>query len=99
MVINSFSKYHCMTGWRIGWNVVPQDLLSAFNIIQQNAYINAPTVAQVAALAAMDCVAELDGNVDTYRCNRTLLLEGPAQPPLHPHVFPQNSFPPTSILI
>jgi aspartate/methionine/tyrosine aminotransferase len=53
IVINSFSKYYCMTGWRIGWMVVPDDLLRRTQILQQNLFISAPTLSQVAAIAAL----------------------------------------------
>eukprot|EP00740_Mantoniella_antarctica_P022304 CAMPEP_0198684034 /NCGR_PEP_ID=MMETSP1468-20131203/11597_1 /TAXON_ID=1461545 /ORGANISM="Mantoniella sp, Strain CCMP1436" /LENGTH=401 /DNA_ID=CAMNT_0044428565 /DNA_START=26 /DNA_END=1231 /DNA_ORIENTATION=+ len=76
LVINSFSKYHCMTGWRIGWCVVPPALRGAMRALQQNLFINAPTIAQHAALAAFDCDDELGKHVDRYRENRAILLEG-----------------------
>eukprot|EP00667_Euglena_gracilis_P012160 EG_transcript_12479 len=75
-VINSFSKYYSMPGWRIGWVIVPEELVDAVNKVQQNAFINAPTIGQIAALAALDCTEELNINVETYRHNRALLLEG-----------------------
>ena len=75
-VINSFSKYFSMTGWRIGWMVVPQDHVRVIERLAQNLFICPPHVSQVAALAAMDCDAELQGNVDVYRRNRALMLEG-----------------------
>jgi aspartate/methionine/tyrosine aminotransferase len=53
IVINSFSKYYCMTGWRIGWMVVPRDLLRRTQMLQQNLFISAPTLSQVAAIAAL----------------------------------------------
>jgi aspartate/methionine/tyrosine aminotransferase len=73
-VINSFSKYYSMTGWRIGWMVVPPDLLRSVECLAQNLYISAPTLSQHAALAAFDCTAELDANVARYAENRALLL-------------------------
>ncbi len=76
IVINSFSKYWSMTGWRIGWAVVPDDLHDAFERMQQNLYICASHVSQVAATAAMDATEELDGHVARYATNRTLLLDG-----------------------
>jgi aspartate/methionine/tyrosine aminotransferase len=76
IVINSFSKYYSMTGWRIGWAVVPDDLHDAFERMQQNLYICAAHVSQVAALAAMDATDELDAHVARYAANRTLLLDG-----------------------
>jgi len=75
-VINSFSKYFSMTGWRVGWMVVPQDHVRVIERLAQNLFICPPHVSQVAALAAMDCDAELQGNVDVYRRNRALMLEG-----------------------
>lgn len=78
-VINSFSKYHSMTGWRVGWMVVPEDHVRTVERLAQNMFICAPHVAQVAALAAMDCTAELDANIDIYRTNRELMIEGLAK--------------------
>ncbi|MEQ6204197.1 aminotransferase class I/II-fold pyridoxal phosphate-dependent enzyme [Sulfitobacter sp. HNIBRBA2951] len=75
-VINSFSKYFSMTGWRIGWMVVPEDHVRVIERIAQNMFICAPHASQVAALAAMDCNDELQGNMDVYRANRALMLEG-----------------------
>jgi aspartate/methionine/tyrosine aminotransferase len=74
IVINSFSKYYSMTGWRLGWMVVPQDLLRAVEVLAQNLYISPPTLAQVAALAAFEATQELDENVARYRANRDKLL-------------------------
>jgi aspartate/methionine/tyrosine aminotransferase len=75
-VINSFSKYFSMTGWRIGWMVVPEDQVRVVERIAQNMFICAPHASQVAALAAMDCTDELDANMQVYRENRALMLEG-----------------------
>ena len=77
-VINSFSKYHCMTGWRVGWCVVPQALRPAMNALQQNLFINAPNIAQIAAAAALDpeCDAVLRGHVAKYARNREILMAG-----------------------
>tara|TARA_R110002020_G_scaffold95937_8_gene230039 strand:+ start:4627 stop:5769 length:1143 start_codon:yes stop_codon:yes gene_type:complete len=75
-VINSFSKYFSMTGWRIGWMVVPEDQVRVVERIAQNMFICAPHASQVAALAAMDCEDELQANMDVYRANRALMLEG-----------------------
>lgn len=74
-VINSFSKYFSMTGWRIGWMVVPEDHIRVVERIAQNMFICAPHVAQVAALAAMDS-QDLNANIDVYRSNRQILLDG-----------------------
>jgi aspartate/methionine/tyrosine aminotransferase len=75
-VINSFSKYFAMTGWRIGWMVVPEDHIRTVERLAQNLFICAPHVAQVAALAALDCVDEMEANRATYAENRRLMLEG-----------------------
>jgi len=75
-VINSFSKYFSMTGWRVGWMVVPEDQVRVVERIAQNMFICAPHASQVAALAAMDCGAELEANMDVYRANRALMLDG-----------------------
>jgi aspartate/methionine/tyrosine aminotransferase len=75
-VINSFSKYFSMTGWRVGWMVVPQDQVRVIERIAQNMFICAPHASQVAALAAMECEDELQANMDVYRANRALMLEG-----------------------
>ena len=75
-VINSFSKYFSMTGWRIGWMVVPEDHVRVVERIAQNMFICPSHASQVAALAAMDCHAELDANLDVYTRNRKLMLEG-----------------------
>jgi len=74
IVINSFSKYFCMTGWRLGWLVVPENLIRPLECIAQNLYISAPAIAQKAALAAFDCIDELEANVARYAANRDLLL-------------------------
>ena len=76
VVINSFSKYWSMTGWRLGWIVVPDSLIDAVERLQQNLYICAPHISQVVALAAFDATEELDGHVERYRHNRAILLDG-----------------------
>ena len=75
-VINSFSKYFSMTGWRVGWMVVPEDHVRVIERISQNMFICAPHVSQVAALAAMDATDELQENMAVYRANRSLMIEG-----------------------
>lgn len=76
VIVNSFSKYWCMTGWRIGWLVLPEDLVRPVECLAQNMFISAPHVAQVAALAAMDCAAELEAKKAAYARSRSRLLEG-----------------------
>ena len=74
-VINSFSKYFSMTGWRVGWMVVPEDHIRTIERIAQNMFICPPHASQVAALAALDGVDECEANLTTYAENRRLLLE------------------------
>jgi aspartate/methionine/tyrosine aminotransferase len=76
IVINSFSKYFCMTGWRIGWMVVPQSLLRAVERLQQNFAISVPTLSQIAAQAAFDGRDELENIKHGYEENRRILLDG-----------------------
>jgi aspartate/methionine/tyrosine aminotransferase len=75
-VINSFSKYFSMTGWRIGWMVVPEAHVRRVERLVQNFFICAPHASQVAALAALDAVEELEANLAVYRANRALMLDG-----------------------
>ncbi len=75
IVINSLSKYYCMTGWRIGWMVVPERLIRAAERLQQNLYICAPTLSQIAATAAFDATEELDRIKAGYARNRQHLLD------------------------
>ena len=75
IVINSFSKYFSMTGWRIGWMVVPQTLVRVVERLAQNFYISPPAIAQAAALGAFDGMEELEANRRVYEQNRALLLE------------------------
>ncbi len=76
IVINSFSKYFSMTGWRIGWTVLPTDLVTRVDRLAQNLVICPPALSQHMALAALDCRDELDGHVVRYAENRRILLEG-----------------------
>ena len=75
IVINSFSKYYSMAGWRLGWLVVPPDLLPRARACVGNLFLTAPSLAQHAGLVAMDSRDELDGHLATYRRNRALLLD------------------------
>jgi aspartate/methionine/tyrosine aminotransferase len=74
VVVNSFSKYFSMTGWRVGWLVLPPDLVRPVECLAQNMFISAPHISQVAAEAAFDCHAELQANVARYRRSRDHLL-------------------------
>jgi len=74
IIINSFSKYYSMTGWRLGWMLVPPDLARSVECLAQNFYISPPALSQIAALPVFGCRAELDGHVARYRANRDLLI-------------------------
>jgi aspartate/methionine/tyrosine aminotransferase len=74
VVVNSFSKYYSMTGWRVGWLVVPPELVRPIERLAQNLYISPPAVAQVAALGAFAGRDELEANKQVYAQNRALLL-------------------------
>ena len=76
IVVNSFSKYFSMTGWRIGWTVLPSDLTGLFDRLAQNLVICPPAISQHIAVAALDCRDELDQHVARYASNREILLEG-----------------------
>ncbi len=75
VIINSFSKYFSMTGWRLGWMVIPEDLMRAVECLAQNLFISAPTLSQIGGVAAFDCEDELSANILKYRANRDFLLE------------------------
>ncbi|WP_431203003.1 pyridoxal phosphate-dependent aminotransferase [Bradyrhizobium betae] len=76
LVINSFSKYFCMTGWRVGWMVVPDVLVRPIERLQQNLSISVPSLSQIAAEAAFDGAAEMEAIKHGYQENRRILIEG-----------------------
>ncbi|QOZ68980.1 pyridoxal phosphate-dependent aminotransferase [Bradyrhizobium arachidis] len=76
LVINSFSKYFCMTGWRVGWMVVPEILVRPIERLQQNLSISVPALSQIAAEAAFDGAAEMEEIKHGYQENRRILIEG-----------------------
>ena len=76
MVVNSFSKYFCMTGWRVGWLIAPEPLVRPIDRLQQNFAISVPTLSQIAAEAAFDGVAEMEAIKHGYEENRRILVEG-----------------------
>jgi aspartate/methionine/tyrosine aminotransferase len=75
IVVNSFSKYYCMTGWRIGWMVLPEELVRPVERIAQNLYISPPDISQRAAIAAFEAKEELEAVKAGYAANRRLLLD------------------------
>src|SRR5205085_9332391 len=76
VIINSFSKYFCMTGWRIGWMVAPEPLVRPLDRLQGNLAVSVPTLSQIAAEAAFDGRAEMEAVKHGYEENRKILLEG-----------------------
>jgi len=76
LVINSFSKYFCMTGWRVGWMVVPEVLVRPIERLQQNLSISVPTLSQIAAEAAFDGREEMEAIKRGYEENRRILIDG-----------------------
>ncbi|PZU09179.1 aminotransferase class I/II-fold pyridoxal phosphate-dependent enzyme [Sphingomonas sp.] len=75
LIVNSFSKYYSMAGWRLGWLVVPDALIDKARARMGNLFLTPPSLAQHAGLVAFDCRDELEGHVVTYRRNRALMLE------------------------
>ena len=75
LIVNSFSKYFSMVGWRLGWLLAPKDHVHRARAYVGNLYLTAPSLSQHAALAAMDARDELEGHLEVYRRNRALLLE------------------------
>lgn len=75
VIVNSFSKYYSMAGWRLGWLVVPPELIGAARARMGNLFLTPPVLAQHAGLVAFDCEEELEANLSTYRANRALMLD------------------------
>ncbi|MDF1596886.1 MAG: aminotransferase class I/II-fold pyridoxal phosphate-dependent enzyme [Acidimicrobiia bacterium] len=76
VVVQSFSKYFSMTGWRLGWLVLPEEMIRPVERLAQNLFISPPTLSQLAGIAAFDCSEELDANVARYAENRRILIGG-----------------------
>lgn len=79
IVVQSFSKYYSMTGWRLGWLILPEDLVRPVERLAQNLFISAPALSQAGAIAAFECTEELDANVARYAANRRILMSGLAE--------------------
>lgn len=92
LIINSFSKYYSMAGWRLGWLIVPHDCLDAARARMGNLFLTPPALAQHAGLRAFDCGEELDGYVRTYARNRDLLLDAMPQLGLQRIAPPDGAF-------
>lgn len=91
-VVNSFSKYFSMTGWRVGWMIVPQDHVRRVERLAQNMFICASHAAQRLALHAMDCTQELDANRAVYAANRALMIAGLKDAGLSKFAPPDGAF-------
>ena len=91
-VINSFSKYFSMTGWRVGWVVVPADHVRRVERLAQNMFICAPHASQALALAAFDCKEELDSHLAVYSANRDLMVAGLTKAGLGKFAPPDGAF-------
>lgn len=89
VVVNSFSKYYSMAGWRLGWLVVPSELIEPARARMGNLFLTPPSLAQHAGLAAMDSRDELEGHVAAYARNRALMLDGVARLGLS-HIAPPD---------
>ncbi|MDJ0954079.1 MAG: aminotransferase class I/II-fold pyridoxal phosphate-dependent enzyme [Acidimicrobiia bacterium] len=92
VVLQSFSKYYSMTGWRLGWLVLPEHLVRPVERLAQNLFISPPTLSQYAALAAFDAAEELDANVARYATNRRVLLDGLGRVGLDHFASPDGAF-------
>jgi aspartate/methionine/tyrosine aminotransferase len=92
VVLQSFSKYYSMTGWRLGWMIVPDQLIRPIERLAQNLFISPPTLSQLAAIAAFDATEELDANVARYAANREVLLEGLGSVGLDHFASPDGAF-------
>jgi aspartate/methionine/tyrosine aminotransferase len=92
IVLNGFSKYYSMTGWRLGWMIVPESKIRQVECLAQNLYIAPPSVSQHAAIAAFDATDELEQNRVRYEGNRRLLLDGLARIGLAVPASPDGAF-------
>ena len=92
IVVNSFSKYYSMPGWRIGWLVAPEYIASNLATVIRNLYISPPTPSQYAALAAMDCREELNQHIKRYKKNRDVFLSELPKAGFDKFIAPQGAF-------
>lgn len=92
IVVNGFSKTYAMTGWRLGWMVVPPELVRPIHIVSQNVFISPPTVSQYAALKAFDALEELEEMRKTYQSRRDFLLPQLRRLGFHIPVDPEGAF-------
>ncbi len=91
-VINSFSKYFCMTGWRLGWVVVPENMIATVNNLNANLFICASTISQYAGVKVFECTQELERNIDRYRQNRDVFVTRLIQMGIDKFAYPEGGF-------
>lgn len=92
IIINSFSKYFSMTGWRLGWMVLPEELIRPIECLAQNLFISPPSISQVAAVEVFACRDELEANVRRYAANRAVLLDALPKAGLDRFAPPDGAF-------
>ena len=92
VVVQSFSKYFSMTGWRLGWLVAPPEVFGSLERLAQNLFIAPPTISQLGALEAFDCSEELDANVAAYGESRNILVKGLAEAGIDRITPPDGAF-------
>ncbi len=92
LVINSFSKYFCMTGWRLGWMIVPENMATIINNLQSNLFISAPTISQISAIEAFDNTHELNNNILRYKENRDLFVKELTNMGITKFAYPNGGF-------
>jgi aspartate/methionine/tyrosine aminotransferase len=92
LIVNSFSKYFSMAGWRLGWLVVPPELIDAARARMGNLFLTPPSLAQHAGLIALDCLEELEAHVANYASNRDLILQALPDMGLHEIAPPDGAF-------
>ncbi len=92
IIINSFSKYFSMTGWRLGWMVLPNDLVRSVECLGQNFHISPPTLSQIAAMNVFESYSELDDHVVRYRRNRDVLVDGVSRAGINRFAPPEGAF-------
>lgn len=92
LVINSFSKYFCMTGWRLGWMIVPENMMTVINNLQSNMFICASAVSQHAGIKVFECKDELNTNLNRYRINRDVFVERMTHMGIDKFSYPNGGF-------
>ena len=92
IVLNSFSKYYSMTGWRIGWMVVPKSVVRRLEKLNQHLFISAPALSQLAAICAFDTIDELEAIKAGYQANREVLVNGLSDAGIGPIAPPDGAF-------